>query len=71
MCGKWAAGTYRESPRPEQLIIRNPVSLCSMCHHRDAHDWTRKETEEEATDEPSALDEEPAGDVELLTDGGE
>ena len=45
-----------------------------MCHEFDAHDWARESEEEESeneADEPSFLNEEPAKDVELLTDGGD
>lgn len=44
-----------------------------MCHSYDARRWTRtaEDDPEEPEDEPSFLDEEPAEDVELLTDGGD
>jgi len=46
---------------------------CTMCHSYDARRWTRTDEEDpEASEtEPSFLEEEPAEDVELLTDGGE
>jgi hypothetical protein len=47
-----------------------------MCHSYDARRWTRtvEEDPEEPDDpeeEPSFLEDEPADDVELLTDGGD
>jgi len=47
-----------------------------MCHSYDARRWSRTTEENpdepgEPDDEPSFLDEEPAEDVELLTDGGD
>jgi hypothetical protein len=45
-----------------------------MCHGSDRRAWER-ETEEEdepmEAEEPSFLEDEPAEDVELLTDGGD
>jgi len=44
-----------------------------MCHEFDYRAWSR-DTEEEAeeeADEPSFLNDEPAEDVEILTDGGD
>ena len=47
-----------------------------MCHSYDARRWTRTaeddpEEPEEPDEEQSFLDDEPADDVELLTDGGD
>jgi len=44
-----------------------------MCHEFDYHDWARtvESDEEEEEDEPSFLNDEPAEDVEILTDGGD
>ncbi len=48
-----------------------------MCHHFDARPWDERTVEAEKDDEadeegtPTFLDEEPATDVELLTDGGD
>ena len=52
---------------------------CTMCHHFDARPWDERTVEEEETDEtpredaeaPTFLEEEPATDVDLLTDGGD
>lgn len=43
-----------------------------MCHHSEIEEWRERietEHDDEAT-EAEAADEEPAPDVELLTDGG-
>jgi len=44
-----------------------------MCHEFDYRAWSRdaEESEEEEPDEPSFLNDEPAKDVEILTDGGD
>lgn len=47
-----------------------------MCHSHDARRWDRtaEETEAETDDpeeDPSFFDDDPAEDVELLTDGGD
>lgn len=51
-----------------------------MCHGYDAREWTRTVEEDEAaeeseepdgSEEPSFFDDEPAQEVELLTDGGD
>lgn len=50
-----------------------------MCHSYDARRWTRTAEEDpedpedpgDPDEKPSFLDEEPAEDVELLTDGGD
>jgi hypothetical protein len=50
-----------------------------MCHYFDARPWDERTVEAEAADEgareeaeqPTFLDEEPATDVDLLTDGGD
>jgi hypothetical protein len=48
-----------------------------MCHHIDSRRWDERTTVEEETDEakepetPEFLAEEPAEDVDLLTDGGD
>lgn len=52
---------------------------CTMCHHFDARPWDERTVEEDETDEvpredaeaPTFLEEEPATDVDLLTDGGD
>jgi hypothetical protein len=47
-----------------------------MCHHHDTH-WRARTDDEQSDDEaaadeqPSFLEDEPADDVELLTDGGD
>jgi hypothetical protein len=45
---------------------------CTMCHGFKSRDWSyeTEEESEELTEEPSPLDDEPAEDVEILTDGG-
>lgn len=44
-----------------------------MCHGFKTRDWTRESEEESEamTDDPSPFDDEPAEDVEILTDGGD
>lgn len=49
--------------------------LCSMCHHSEPGDWRDRieaEHDEKTTeDDVDEEEDEPAPDVELLTDGGE
>ena len=42
----------------------------TMCHHIANGDWSR-DTEENRDEEPSLPEQEPAEDVEILTDGGD
>jgi len=44
-----------------------------MCHGFEGRDWSRETEEEsdETDDEPSFLNDEPADNVEILTDGGD
>lgn len=58
------------------------MCLCTMCHHIDVRRWDER-TDDSATDReeedaewdademPAFLDEEPATEVDLLTDGGD
>lgn len=44
-----------------------------MCHGFRTRDWSREaeEESEETTEDPSPFNDEPAEDVEILTDGGD
>ena len=49
---------------------------CTMCHHFDERRWEEQPTDDpldadEESETPEFLAEEPADDVELLTDGGD
>lgn len=46
---------------------------CSMCHGHSPREWSRSSEKESetATEDPSLSEEEPAEDVEILTDGGD
>lgn len=46
---------------------------CSMCHGHSPREWSRNSEEESetATEEPVFSEEEPAEDVDILTDGGD
>ncbi len=56
------------------------MCLCTMCHHIDDRRWEAHATDEYGTDdaedseepdEPAFLVDDPAEDVDLLTDGGD
>lgn len=46
---------------------------CNMCHGHSPSEWSRssEDESEKASEKPSPAEEEPAEDVEILTDGGD
>jgi hypothetical protein len=65
-----------DAPGPEINRVE-PLHSLAMCHGYTPRDWSSEVAEEfeeeleEETDDPSFVEEEPAEDVELLTDGGD